>query len=97
MQNLFRIIKPCYINKPNHQRRMCFWVKGHLSAKSATGIAIFYVKGQISNFKFCCSLWKKYIIATLRLKCKYHGLQSHVLQINLWLHFQNMPIKYIVV
>ena len=79
MQNLFWIIQPCYINKQHHQGMMCFWIKGHLSAKSVKIVAIFYLyRGQNSNLKFPSILMEDFSIAILLGVC-LSFLESNVL------------------
>ena len=69
MQNRFWIIQPCYINKQHHQGMMCVWIKGHLSAKSVKIVAIFFIWGQNSNFKFPSILMEEFFIAILLGVC----------------------------
>ena len=69
MQNLFWMIQPCYINKKHHQDMMCFWIKGHLSAKSVKFVAIFLIEGQHSNFKFPSILMEEFFITILLDVC----------------------------
>ena len=70
MQNLFWIIQQCYINKQHHQGMMCVWIKGHLSAKSAEIVAIFYVyRGKILILSSLPPLWKIFFIAILLGVC----------------------------
>ena len=80
MQYLFWIIQSCYINKQHHQGMMCVLIKGNLSAKSVKIVAIFYVLGQNSNFKFHSILMEEFLLLSCKV-CVYHVLKAMIYQV----------------
>ena len=97
MQNLFCIKQPCYINKQHHQGMMCFWFKGHLSAKSMKIVAIFYVyRGKTQILSSLLPVWKIISIAILLGTC-LSCLESNDLLSFAGSNIHNRHVKYVTV